>query len=170
MSWRPEEAPRQGSAVASAATAAREVLELFEMMSSQGDGASTAPLSVSQVRVLYVLEQERVVNLRTLGRKLNSMPSSVSRMCDRLHAAGFIDRDHNPADRRELELRLSRRGAGYLAGLRARREEALAALLGKMTAMDRAVLVRGLAAVQAAAAEDTGHRTVGQAGTTAESA
>ncbi|MCX5583978.1 MarR family transcriptional regulator [Streptomyces erythrochromogenes] len=138
-------------------------------MWSQAESASPAPLSLTQVRVLYVLEQECMVNLRTLAEKLNTTPSAVSRMCDRLGAAGFIDRDHNPADRRELELRISRRGADYLAGLRARREEILSALLEKMTPLDRAALVRGLSAVQAAA-EKADPRRVGPAASPAESA
>ncbi|MER6443794.1 MarR family transcriptional regulator [Streptomyces venezuelae] len=169
MSRRPEEASRHDGAAEAAASTARGALELLEVMWSQAESASTAPLSLSQVRVLYVLEQERMVNLRTLAGKLNATPSAVSRMCDRLGAAGFIDRDHNPADRRELELRISRRGAGYLAGLRARREEILSALLEKMTPLDRAALVRGLSAVQAAA-EAAGPGRARQAAGAAESA
>ncbi|MGW9440133.1 MarR family transcriptional regulator [Streptomyces sp. NPDC055607] len=130
---------------------ALEVLELLEVLWSQGETVSTAPLSSSQVRVLYVLEREGVVNLRTLAEKLDSMPSSVSRMCDRLQAVGFIDRGHNPSDRRELELRLSRRGAGYLSAFRARREQVLRELLGKMTPTEQTMLVRGLSGIRTVA-------------------
>ncbi|WP_051716341.1 MarR family winged helix-turn-helix transcriptional regulator [Streptomyces bikiniensis] len=151
MSWRPEEASRRDGAEDSAAGVALEVLELLEVLWSQGETVSTAPLSSSQVRVLYVLEREGVVNLRTLAEKLDSMPSSVSRMCDRLQAVGFIDRGHNPCDRRELELRLSRRGAGYLRAFRSRREEVLRGLLGKMTPTEQALLVRGLSGIRTAA-------------------
>ncbi|MFF5635738.1 MarR family transcriptional regulator [Streptomyces sp. NPDC012825] len=149
MSRRPEEALRQDSTGRSAASIARDVLELLEVLWHQGEAVSTAPLSSSQVRVLYVLEREGVVNLRTLAGKLDSMPPSVSRMCDRLHAVGFIDRTHNPSDRRELELRLSRRGASYLESLRARREEVLRELLGRMTAAERTMLMRGLVGIRA---------------------
>ncbi|MFJ3819132.1 MarR family winged helix-turn-helix transcriptional regulator [Streptomyces sp. NPDC090056] len=138
---------------------ALEVLELLEVLWSRGETVSTSPLSSSQVRVLYVLEREGVVNLRTLAEKLDSMPSSVSRMCDRLQAVGFIDRGHNPCDRRELELRLSRRGAGYLRTFRSRREEVLCELLGKMTPTEQAMLVRGLSGIRTAAGsprEETG--------------
>ncbi|MGW6844387.1 MarR family transcriptional regulator [Streptomyces sp. NPDC054958] len=159
----------KSSAESSAASTARGALELLEVMWSQTESASTAPLSLTQVRVLYVLERERMVNLRTLAEQLNATPSAVSRMCDRLGAAGFIDRGHNPADRRELELRLSRRGMAYLAGLRARREEILGTLLEKMTPLDRAALVRGLSAVEAAAG-DAWPRREGQAAGSTESA
>ncbi|MFF4172203.1 MarR family transcriptional regulator [Streptomyces sp. NPDC001744] len=149
MSRRPEEALRQDGAGGYVASMAREVLELVEVLWSQGERVSTAPVSSSQVRVLYVLEREGVVNLRTLAEKLDSMPPSVSRMCDRLHAVGFIERNHSSSDRRELELRLSRRGASYLEALRARREEVLGELLGRMSATERAMLARGLVGIRA---------------------
>ncbi|MFF9984608.1 MarR family transcriptional regulator [Streptomyces erythrochromogenes] len=168
MSPRPEEALRHASAE-NAVSTARGAIEILEVMWSQAESASPGTLSLTQVRVLYVLEQACMVNLRTLAEKLNTTPSAMSRMCDRLGAAGFIERDHNPDDRRELELRISRRGATYLAGLRARREEILSALLEKMTPLDRAALVRGLSAVQAAA-EKPGTRREGTAVGPAESA
>ncbi|MFF6836802.1 MULTISPECIES: MarR family transcriptional regulator [unclassified Streptomyces] len=149
MSGRPEEALRQGGTEGSVASIARDVLELLEILWHQGEAVSTAPLSSSQVRVLYVLERGGVMNLRTLAAELDSMPPSVSRMCDRLHAVGFIERTHSPSDRRALELRLSRRGASYLESLRARREEVLQQLLDKMTTAERTMLMRGLVGVQA---------------------
>ncbi|MEU0235488.1 MarR family transcriptional regulator [Streptomyces sp. NPDC006170] len=125
------------------------MLELLEILWHQGEAVSTAPLSSSQVRVLYVLERGGVMNLRTLAAELDSMPPSVSRMCDRLHAVGFIERTHSPSDRRALELRLSRRGASYLESLRARREEVLRGLLGRMTTTERTMLMRGLVGIRA---------------------
>ncbi|MFI9122395.1 MarR family transcriptional regulator [Streptomyces bikiniensis] len=149
MSGRPEEALRQDGAEGSVASIARDVLELLEVLWHQGEAVSTAPLSSSQVRVLYVLERGGVMNLRTLAAELDSMPPSVSRMCDRLHAVGFIERTHSPSDRRALELSLSRRGASYLESLRARREEVLNGLLGRMTTTERTMLMRGLVGIRA---------------------
>ncbi|PRH77050.1 MarR family transcriptional regulator [Streptomyces solincola] len=143
-----------GDGTARAASAARDVVELLEVLWSQGaDTAVTAPLSPSQLRVLYVLERAEVVNLRTLAGELGSTAPSVSRMCDRLHAVGYIERAYNPADRRELELRLSRHGSTYLARVRARREEALARAVSRMSVRDQAALARGLEALRSAARE-----------------
>ncbi|MGA5869922.1 hypothetical protein [Streptomyces cinereoruber] len=62
MSWRSEEASRRSGAEDSAAGVALGVLELLEVLWSQGETVSTAPLSSSQVRVLYVLEREGYAN------------------------------------------------------------------------------------------------------------
>ncbi|MFJ8659714.1 MarR family transcriptional regulator [Streptomyces sp. NPDC093795] len=129
-----------------AAQTTREIVELLEVLWSQGrDVTQTAPVSSSQLRVLYALDRNRGINLRTLGEVLSSAPSSVSRMCDRLHALGFIKRSLSSASRRELELRLSSRGESYLRGLRVRRENALLEIITEMTVEDQVALARGLA-------------------------
>ncbi|MET8682618.1 MarR family transcriptional regulator [Streptomyces sp. NPDC004732] len=138
-----------------AAHAAREVIELLEVLWSRGrDIAPTAPVSSSQLRVLYVLDGAQGINLRTLGESLGSAPSSVSRMCDRLHALGFIERSLSSASRRELELRLSSRGENYLNELRARRESALLDAISAMRPAERTALVKGLSGFHRAV-EDT---------------
>ncbi|MEU6993887.1 MarR family transcriptional regulator [Streptomyces sp. NPDC046465] len=128
-----------------AAHAAREVIELLEVLWSRGrDITPTAPVSSSQLRVLYALDGAQGINLRTLGEYLGSTPSSVSRMCDRLHALGFIERSLSSVSRRELELSLSSRGENYLNELRARRESALLEAISAMRPAERSALVKGL--------------------------
>lgn len=100
---------------------------------------------------MYVLERDEGINLRTLGEVLGSAPSSVSRLCDRLQALGFVERTASPVSRRELELRLTRRGKAHLADLRARREEALMAVISTMTPSARKALGEGLTGFRAAA-------------------
>lgn len=139
-----------------AAHAAREVIELLEVLWTQDrDLTSTAPVSASQLKVLYVLDRDRGINLRTLGELLGSAPSSVSRMCDRLHAVGFIERSLSSASRRELELRLSVRGESYLAELRARREASLLQIISAMPPAERVALVAGLNGFRSAMADLT---------------
>ncbi|MFD3531350.1 MarR family winged helix-turn-helix transcriptional regulator [Streptomyces sp. NPDC058664] len=140
----------------------RGVIELLEVLWSQGrDMAPTAPVSSSQLRVLYVLERDRGINLRTLGEALGSAPSSVSRMCDRLHALGFIRRSPSPATRRELELRLSSHGETYLKDLRARRELGLLKIITSMPPEDQDALAKGLNSFRAAV-EATGPKNGGR--------
>ncbi|MFF8830853.1 MarR family winged helix-turn-helix transcriptional regulator [Streptomyces sp. NPDC015131] len=141
-----------------AVSASREVIELLEVLWNKGrDMASPAPVSSSQLRVLYVLDRDRPINLRTLGEVLGAAPSSVSRMCDRLDALGFVERSPSSSSRRELELRLSARGVSYLADLRTRREAALLGVISAMPSAERAALAAGLSsfrlAVEGAASE-----------------
>lgn len=125
---------------------ASEVIELLEVLWEHGrDAVSPAPVSTSQLRVLYTLDREEGINQRSLGEVLGAAPSSVSRLCDRLQALGFVERAPSPVSRRELELRLTAQGRTYLRDLRARREEALLASIAAMPAAARQALVDGLA-------------------------
>ncbi|QGV76855.1 MarR family winged helix-turn-helix transcriptional regulator [Streptomyces ficellus] len=134
-----------------AACAAREVIELLEVLWSKGRHmASPAPVSSSQLRALYVLDRDQPINLRTLGEVLGSAPSSVSRMCDRLDALGFVERTPSSSSRRELELRLSSRGESYLRDLRSRREAALLEVISAMPPAERAALAAGLSGFRVA--------------------
>ncbi|GAB2581411.1 MarR family transcriptional regulator [Streptomyces capparidis] len=122
--------------------------ELLEVLWGR---ASTAPASASQLRVLLTLEHHEGINLRTLADSLASTPPSTSRLCDRLQAAGLVERVVSPADRREVCLRLSSRGRAFLADLRTRRQRELRAVLDLMPAAKRTALLEGLEAFCAAA-------------------
>ncbi|MFD4570107.1 MarR family transcriptional regulator [Streptomyces sp. NPDC058467] len=126
-----------------------EAAELLEILWGR---ASTAPVSASQLRVLFVLEHNEGINLRTLADALGSTPPSTSRLCDRLQAVGYVERKPSVTSRRELRLFLSRRGRSFLTELRARREHALEAVLAQMPAAKRTALVEGLEAFCVAAA------------------
>ncbi|MFI9169688.1 MarR family winged helix-turn-helix transcriptional regulator [Streptomyces lincolnensis] len=146
--------------------AARVTSTAAELLEVLWGRASTAPVSASQLRVLLILEHHEGINLRTLTDSLASTPPSTSRLCDRLQAAGFVDREVSPADRREVRLHLNSRGRAFLADLRARREAALRAVLDQMPAAKRDALVQGLEAFCDAAAtqirdgaEDAGSQT-----------
>ncbi|MFD0394121.1 MarR family transcriptional regulator [Streptomyces nogalater] len=137
-------------------------VELLEVVWGR---ASTAPTSASQLRVLHVLEHHDGINLRTLAESLASTPPSTSRLCDRLQAAGFVERVASPEDRREVRLHLSGRGRAFLADLRSRRGE-LRKVLADMPAAKRVALLEGLEAFCATAATqilddapDSGSRT-----------
>jgi DNA-binding MarR family transcriptional regulator len=137
-----------------AAGAAREVIALLEVLSEHGrDAVPPAPVSSSQLRVLYVLEREEGINLRTLGEVLGAAPPSVSRLCDRLEALGHLRRSASTVSRREVELRLTGPGRTYLRDLRARREEALVASVAAMPAGAREALVYGLGEFRSAVEE-----------------
>lgn len=126
-----------------------ETAELLEVLWGR---ASTAPVSPAQIRVLFILEHHDGINLRTLADTLGSSPPSASRLCDRLQALGFVEREPGATGRRELSLRLSRRGQSFLVDLRARREQALRSVLERMPTAKRTALVEGLEAFHDAAA------------------
>ncbi|MCH5672182.1 MarR family transcriptional regulator [Streptomyces gilvus] len=123
--------------------------ELLEVLWGR---ASTAPVSASQLRVLFILEHNEGINLRTLAAALGSTPPSTSRLCDRLQAVGFVERRTPLTNRRELRLHLSRHGRAFLTDLRLRRETTLRSVLDRMPADRRAALLDSLEAFCTAAA------------------
>ncbi|MCX5214987.1 MarR family winged helix-turn-helix transcriptional regulator [Kitasatospora sp. NBC_00240] len=133
------------------AAVASSVVELLEVLWGGGRDLVAAPVSVSQLRVLYVLEAHDGINLRTLTETLDSRPSSASRLCDRLEAIGLVQRTASAASRRELELRLTPAGRTFLAGLRAGRQQSLEGILQHMPEADRRALLSGLRSFRAAA-------------------
>lgn len=147
---RPREEDRPSPSVAGAAC---DVVELLEVLWEQGrNSVPTKPVSPSQLRVLHIVHQEDGINLRGLGELLGSAPPSVSRLCERLEAIGYLERRPSPVSRRELELHLTRRAEAYLRELRARREKALLAVLDRMPATERRRLENGLVSFARAAA------------------
>ncbi|MGP4000163.1 MarR family winged helix-turn-helix transcriptional regulator [Streptomyces sp. 8N706] len=154
-----------------AAHAAGEVIELLEVLWERGrDAASAGPVSSSQLRVLYILDRDEGINLRTLGEVLGSAPSSVSRLCDRLQALGFVERSPSPVSRRELELWLTGRGKAYLRDLRTRREDALLTAIADMSPGARKALVEGLAGFRTAIEETSSAQGGGRTDNDARSA
>ncbi|GAA2612792.1 MarR family transcriptional regulator [Streptomyces axinellae] len=128
-----------------AARTAGEVIELLEVLWERGrEAVAPAPVSPSQLRVLYCIDRDEGINLRALGEALGSAPSSVSRLCDRLEAIGLVERVPSPTSRRELELHLTARGRAYLRSLREQREQALLAVLSAMPQRERDALLKGL--------------------------
>ncbi|GHE41028.1 MarR family transcriptional regulator [Streptomyces longispororuber] len=135
---------------------AGELAELLEALWEHGREVPSAPASPSQLRVLHCLDRDEGINLRTLGELLGSAPPSVSRLCDRLEALGFVRRVPSKVSRRELELHLTRHGRTYLRTLRDRRVASLREVTDRMTPAARRVLLDGLVALRDALEQTQG--------------
>ncbi|MEU4264504.1 MarR family transcriptional regulator [Streptomyces sp. NPDC025273] len=131
-----------------------QALELLEIAWERGrDVLTTAPVSTAQTRVMYIIQREPGINLSTLRHHLSIAAPSVTRLCDRLQAAGFLRRVPRPEDRREIQLELTDAGSAHLREIRRRREYALSQAMSRMTPDDRQALVTGLSALSDAVSE-----------------
>jgi len=97
-----------------------------------------------QLRALQFIGDHEPINLTRLTEELGTIASSASRLCDRLQAAGLLDRRSATTDRREVELVLTSDGVRLLERLRAARRAGLAEVLERMSPQGRAALLRGL--------------------------
>jgi DNA-binding MarR family transcriptional regulator len=135
------------SAVESTADALVGVLDAARL-------AQVPAVPPAQLRVLTIVATNRHTNMSRLAEALDVVPSSASRLCDRLEATGLLRRVPDPRDRREVRLLLTAAARRLLDDLRARRQNALATVLERMTPAAREELVRALRAFQTATGED----------------
>ncbi|GGN61712.1 MarR family transcriptional regulator [Actinoplanes lobatus] len=105
----------------------------------------------AQLRVLTIVAGNRHTNMSRLAEALDVVPSSASRLCDRLEATGLLRRVADPRDRREVRLLLTSAARRLLTDLRERRQAALAEVLERMPVAAREDLLRALQAFSAAA-------------------
>ena len=113
-------------------------------------------LSWSQLSALLVVERDEGINLRGLAGQLRMILSSASRLCDRLVAAGMVNRVPGRVDRREIALFLTPASRQVLAEMRETRRQLLGEVLGRMSPAGRAALVRGLTEFAEVAARESG--------------
>jgi DNA-binding MarR family transcriptional regulator len=140
-----ERVPDVAAAVESTVESLLAVLESARL-------AQSPAVPPTQLRVLTIIAGNRHTNMSRLAEALDVVPSSASRLCDRLEATGLLRRVPDPRDRREVRLLLTPAARRLLDELRDRRRLALAEVLARMTPGGRQDLVRALAAFDAAAA------------------
>ncbi|MGY0490325.1 MarR family winged helix-turn-helix transcriptional regulator [Streptomyces sp. WG-D5] len=157
--------PRNPEQVAHAANRVGELLEV--LWGRAQEKAPAGPIPPSQLRALKVVEDQRSVNQRALGEALGTGPSSVSRLCDRLVAAGLLERVPSTTSRREVELTLSAQGAKVLDELRLARTREVEAVLQTMAPAQLGLLAEGLENLRDAATAHIGLRTAANEDTSA---
>lgn len=113
------------------------------LMWLKAEDSAHEKVSPAQLRAMVVLERSEGCNLTQLAHELGTIASWASRLCDRLVAAGYVERGSG-GDRREVVLRLRGEGRALLADLQRRRRDLLVGTLARMTAPERRALVIGL--------------------------
>ncbi|WP_394769250.1 MarR family transcriptional regulator [Lacisediminihabitans sp.] len=119
--------------------AAQSVLDVEEIV--------TTP----QLRVLILIAANGPQNLGGVAVELGVHPSNATRTCDRLVQAGLIARTEHRADRRYLHLALTDRGRDLVSHVLERRRRAIAEILSRMPADQRAATARALSEFATAA-------------------
>ena len=129
--------------------AARALVGISARSLAEVDDIVTAP----QLRVLVMIASRGPLNLGAVARVLGVHASNATRACDRLVAAGLLDRQDDPADRRNLYLQLTEQGRALVDGVMNRRRHAIAEVLDRMPALQRTALVPVLETFAEAAGE-----------------
>ena len=140
--------------VSDVAAAVESTAESLLSVLDRARQAQSAAVPPAQLRVLTIVAAAGQTNMSRLAGALAVVPSSASRLCDRLEATGLLRRVPDPKDRREVRVLLTPAARRMLDDLRERRRQSLERVLARMTPGCREDLVRALAAFDAAAAEE----------------
>jgi DNA-binding MarR family transcriptional regulator len=110
-------------------------------------------VTLPQLRVLVMIASRGPQNLTAVAQGLGVHASNATRLCDKLVEAGLIQRREDPADRRNLVLRLTAAGDQLVKDLTNQRRAAIAHVLAKMPPALREDLVPVLRCFAHAAGE-----------------
>ncbi|MFE9534940.1 MarR family winged helix-turn-helix transcriptional regulator [Streptomyces sp. NPDC006691] len=115
-------------------------------------------LSSLQLEALLIARRVPGINLTGLAERMGAAPPAASRLCDRLEAAGLLERRRTSTNRREVELLLTAHGQVILQTLSEHRAEAIGQILQHVPSAQAEALAVGLRAFTEAveAAESSG--------------
>lgn len=145
---------RRGSAFHDWTNMPDELIVEAETLARLWDRAAhwTLPrISPSQLEILTVLRHRGQMNLSTLAGEFGAIPSSTSRLCDRLETAGLVRRDVPDSNRREVLISLTPEGRRRLGSFDEARRQDFSPVVELMASADRIALTEGLRAFNAAA-------------------
>nr|WP_269327143.1 MarR family transcriptional regulator [Kineosporia mesophila] len=103
---------------------------------------SDTELTDSQMSVLAVLDRSGPLTPRALADFERVQPPSMTRTLASLDARGLVDREPDPADGRQIIVRITPSGAAAVTATRRQRDAWLARRLADLDPEERAVLAR----------------------------
>lgn len=136
--------PEQESAAVEAMMRAARLFNAVLAASLARTGAQVTP---PQLRVLVLLAHRPEVGTADIATALGVDPSSATRLCDRLAAAGLIERRQSTRDRRRVRMTLTDAGSRLVGAVLDHRRAVFATMVHALVPEDREVLVRALDAL-----------------------
>ena len=110
-------------------------------------------LTYAQGQVLFHVAAHPGCHMGDVSKAFGVTLPAVTHIVDRLEQKAFVTRADDPADRRAYVLEITRTGSALVEELHSMRMRGMEAVLARMTADDRARLVRGLEALVEASVE-----------------
>ncbi|RSN67016.1 transcriptional regulator [Actinomadura sp. WAC 06369] len=136
--------PVPGGVPGDVTAAVERALSTAAQLWSRADQGLEPAVSPIQLRAVEAIARFGRLNLGGLAEELGAIPSSTSRLCDRLEAAGLVVREPAPADRREIIVRLTDQGERLHGELTRRRREAVREVLEQLSPTSRGRLIDAL--------------------------
>jgi DNA-binding MarR family transcriptional regulator len=125
----------------------RDLVELSRLLVSVAYRSLDVPeasVPLPQFRALAILERHGPCTAGGLAEALDQIPSTVTRICDKLVAAGLVTRLNRPDNRREVEVKLTDPGHRLVQDVLTARAAELEQMLSRMPQTSRAGLAAAL--------------------------
>ncbi len=106
-------------------------------------------ISSSQLQALLTIDRFGSLNLTTLAEALAVLPSSATRLCERMLAADLVTKTPAVLDRREVVIALTSHGQQLIEQIEQARRTELQLALTQMPEHGRRALLAGLTALGA---------------------
>jgi DNA-binding MarR family transcriptional regulator len=110
-------------------------------------------VDLAQFRVLVILSTRGPLSLAQLAESAGLGMSTASRTCDRMVGLGLLDRQEDPANRRQVVLTLTTRGRSVVHDVMRRRREVLESVVRQLPENRRRQLIESLGEFAAAGGE-----------------
>jgi DNA-binding MarR family transcriptional regulator len=105
-------------------------------------------LSLIHLHVLTVLEADGPIPMSHLADTLDVSDASATGIISRMEERGLVERTHDEADRRVVNVRATAAGVAIFTDMTEHRRLALTALFGRLTDEELAALLTGLRAMR----------------------
>ncbi|WEK54781.1 MAG: MarR family transcriptional regulator [Candidatus Cohnella colombiensis] len=99
-------------------------------------------LSITQTRLIYVLQHDGPQKTVELAHRLRVTPGAITGMADKLTKLGFVERVRGDDDRRVVMLHVTKKGAERIEFLKATQMEVIETVLGDLSEEDMRHLKR----------------------------
>lgn len=109
-----------------------ELSRLLVSVAYRSLAAAPEDLALPQFRALAVLAHDGPCTVGGLAGALDMNPSTVTRLCDKLVAAGWVTRQNRPANRREVEVELTAPGRALVSEVLTSRAAELEGILARL--------------------------------------
>jgi len=149
-----EEMPGKAAALEEIGDTLPEIMH--RMASSRPLTAGEWELTLAQVRALHTVGSRGPLTMGELAHSLGIGLSAATGLVDRLVQQGVVEREVDPNDRRQVQVRLARAGREAAACIRAEKRRRLEAALGHLSERELKDIARALTRLQSALEKSAG--------------
>jgi len=115
---------------------------LIKKLTQEWKNSVADKLSMSQFRMLYMLQNKGLSRPNELADALSVTPGAITGMADKLIHKGYIARTRDKEDRRVIHLVITEKGIGYVDEMLEKQKESILAVFDRLPEEDIAHLMR----------------------------